>query len=174
MSKWCCICDKRGNNTAECWYKKNFIKEINREGGKWKKKYTLPMTNTQNKGYESRNKNRTPTPPRRPHLQDIPVKSSKPSNSKNQGNKTPPRNKNTTKGEVEVIEIIKQPTYNPTSSTSTCKECLKWDMRMQHTLKYQEVTKNDTNRIIKNLTETNMKLTQERDCYKRLYELNKK
>ena len=47
-------------------------------------------------------------------------------------------------------------------------------MRMQHTLKYQEETKNDTNRIIKNLTETNMKLAQERDCYKRLYELNKK
>ena len=37
MSKWCCICDKRGHNTAECWYKKNFLKEINREGGKWKK-----------------------------------------------------------------------------------------------------------------------------------------
>ena len=110
MSRWCCICDKRGHNTAECWYKKNFLKEINREGGKWKKKYTLPMTSTPNKGHESRNKNRTPTPPRRPHLQDIPVKPSKPSNSKNQGNKTPPRNKNTTKGEVEVIEIIKQPT----------------------------------------------------------------
>ena len=37
MSKWCCICDKRGHNTAECWYKKNFLKEINREGEKWKK-----------------------------------------------------------------------------------------------------------------------------------------
>ena len=33
--------------------------------------------------------------------------------------------------------------------------------------------KNDNNRIIKNLTETNMKLAQERDCYKRLYKLNK-
>ena len=174
MSKWCCICDKRGHNTAECWYKKNFLKEINREGGKWKKKYTLPISSTPNKGNEYRKKNRTPTPPRRPHLQDIPVQSSKPTNSKNQGNKTPPRNKNTTKGEVEVIELIKQPTYNPTTSTSTCKECLKWDMRMQHTLKYQEVTKNDNNKIIKSLTETNMKLTQERDCYKRLYELNKK
>ena len=75
MSKWCCICDKRGHNTAECWYKKNFLKEINREGGKWKKKYTLPITSTPNKGNESRNRNRAPTPPRRPHLQDIPVKS---------------------------------------------------------------------------------------------------
>jgi len=80
MSKWCCICDKRGHNTAECWYKKNFLKEINREGGKWKKKYTLPITSTPNKGNEYRN--RAPTPPRRPHLQDIPVQSSKPSNFK--------------------------------------------------------------------------------------------
>ena len=54
MSKWCCICDKRGHNTAECWYKKNFLKEINREGGKWKKKYTLPISSTPNKGNEYR------------------------------------------------------------------------------------------------------------------------
>ena len=135
------------------------------------KKYTLTMTITPNKENESRNKNRTPTPPRSSHLQDIPVQSSKPSNSKNQGNKTPPRNKNTTKGDVEVIELIKQPTYNPTTLTLTCKEWLKWDMRMPSTKRF---TKKDNNKIIKSLTETNMKLTQERDCYKRLYELNKK
>ena len=68
-----CICDKRGHNTAECWYKKNYLKEINREGEKFKNKLTLLMTSTQNKRNESRNKSRTPTPPRRPNLQDIPV-----------------------------------------------------------------------------------------------------
>ena len=45
-------------------------------------KYTLPITSTPNKENESRNRNRAQTPPRRPHLQDIPVQSSKPTNSK--------------------------------------------------------------------------------------------
>ena len=62
MTKWCCICDKGGHNTEECWYNKNILKEINRKGGKGKKKYTLSMTSTPNKRNESRNKNKTPTP----------------------------------------------------------------------------------------------------------------
>ena len=42
MARWCSICDKRGHITSECWYKPNYIKEISREDGKLKKKYTLP------------------------------------------------------------------------------------------------------------------------------------
>ena len=42
MTRWCSICDKRGHITSECWYKPNYIKEISREDGKLKKKYTLP------------------------------------------------------------------------------------------------------------------------------------
>ena len=71
-------------------------------------------------------------------------------------------------GEVEEIDHIKEPPHNPTASTLTCKEYLKWDMRMQHTLKYQAV-KYYNKEIIKNLN-----ATQERDCYKILFELNKK
>ena len=42
MAIWCSICDKRGHATTDCWYKPNYIKEISREDGKLKKKYTLP------------------------------------------------------------------------------------------------------------------------------------
>ena len=186
MARWCNICDQRGHNTSECWYKRNFLKEITREDGKWKKKYTLPNLEAPNKRYETRNvrepirnKSRTPTTPRRISPTPTgtrPKQKSEPSKTNNHGNKTPPRSHETKMGEVQVMEIIKQ----PTASTS-CKECLKWDMRMQHTLKYQEETRNDDKRIIKSITDENMtlrkeimKLKQERDCFKKLFEINKK
>ena len=52
---------------------------------------------------------------------------------------------------------------------------------MQHTLKYREVTRSEDKRVIRNLTEENMRLNQllkktitERDSFKNLYEVNKK
>ena len=52
---------------------------------------------------------------------------------------------------------------------------------MQHTLKYQEVTRSEDKRMIRKLTEENMRLNQllkktiiERDSFKTLYEVNKK
>ena len=46
-------------------------------------------------------------------------------------------------------------------------------MRMQQSLKYQEITRKDDKRIIKSITDENMKLRQEieklkqeRDCFK--------
>ena len=50
---WCTICDVRGHSTSECWYKpktstyNKYIKEIRKENGKLKKKYSLiPQHNT--------------------------------------------------------------------------------------------------------------------------------
>ena len=80
-------------------------------------------------------------------------------------------------GEIEVIDIIKP----STSKSSKCPECLKWDTRMQHTLKYQEVTRSEDKKVIRSLTEENMRLNQrlkrpitERDSFKNLYEVNRK
>ena len=52
---------------------------------------------------------------------------------------------------------------------------------MQHTLKYQEVTRSEDKRVIRSLTEENMRLNQrlkkiitEGDSFKTLYDVNKK
>ena len=52
---------------------------------------------------------------------------------------------------------------------------------MQHTLKYQEVTRSEDKRVIRNLTEENMRLNQllkktitERDSFENLYKVNEK
>ena len=179
MAKWCSICDKRGHITSECWYKPNYIKEIKRqEDGKLKKKYTLPSLQKSGKNVQtskhdiderSRSRSSSP-PPRQRH-------SAKPKQSQTKAGKFSPKRPTTSVGEIEVIDIIKP----STSKSSKCPECLKWDTRMQHTLKYQEVTRSEDKKVIKSLTEENMRLNQllkktitERDSFKNLYEVNKK
>ena len=72
MARWCSICDKRGHITSECWYKPNYIKEISREDGKLKKKYTLPSlqksgknTLKSNHDKDDRSRSRSSSPPPR-------------------------------------------------------------------------------------------------------------
>ena len=178
MTRWCCICDKRGHITSECWYKPNYIKEISREDGKLKKKYTLPSSQKSEKttlkskhDKDERSRSRSSSPPLRQR------QSAKPKQSQLKIGKFSPKRPTNPIGEIEVIDIIKP----STSKSSKCPECLKWDTRMQHTLKYQEVTRSDDKRVIRALTEENMRLNQllkktitERDSFKTLYEVNKK
>ena len=105
------------------------------------------------------------------------MQSVKPKQNQTKTGKFSPKRPNNPVGEIEVIDIIKP----STSKSSKCPECLKWDTRMQHTLKYQEVTRSDDKRVIRALTEENMRLNQllkktitERDSFKTLYEVNKK
>ena len=178
MAKWCSICDKRGHITSECWYKPNYIKEISREDGKLKKKYTLPSLQKSGKttikskhNTNERSRSRSSSPPPRQR------QSVKPKQNQTKTGKFSPKRPNNPVGEIEVIDIIKP----STSKSSKCPECLKWDTRMQHTLKYQEVTRSDDKRVIRTLTEENMRLNQllkrlslkEIDL-KNLYEVNKK
>ena len=72
MTRWCSICDKRGHITSECWYKPNYIKEISREDGKLKKKYTLPSLQKSGKttikskhDKDERSRSRSSSPPPR-------------------------------------------------------------------------------------------------------------
>ena len=177
MTRWCSICDKRGHITSECWYKPNYIKEISREDGKLKKKYTLPSLqkskNVQKSKHDnderSRSRSSSP-PPRQKH-------SVKQKQSQTKAEKFSPKRSPNSVGEIQVIDIIKP----STSKSSKCPECLKWDNRMQHTLKYQEVTRSEDKRVIRSLTEENMRLNQllkttitGRDSFKNLYEVNKK
>ena len=178
MTRWCSICDKRGHITSECWYKPNYIKEISREDGKLKKKYTLPSLQKSGKttikskhDTDERSRSRSSSPPPRQR------QSVKPKQNQTKTGKFSPKRPNNPVGEIEVIDIIKP----STSKSSKCPECLKWDTRMQHTLKYQEVTRSDDKRVIRALTEENMRLNQllkktitERDSFKTLYEVNKK
>ena len=165
--RWCTFCDVRGHLTSDCWYKPKHIKEIKRENGKLKKTYTISSSNKRNDvkptKHESRSKTRTPSPSKQNTRKPTGTKSKQPSNPNKQSSQV---------GEVEVVEIIKQTSSN--QKPSSCKECLKWDMRMQHSLKYQEVTRNEDKKIIKSLTEEVMRLKEEKDCYKKLYEINKK
>ena len=139
--KWCSICDKRGHITSECWYKPNYIKEIKRqEDGKLKKKYTLPSLQKSGKNVQTskhdideRSRSRSSSPPPRQR------QSVKPTQNQTKTGKISPKRPNNPVGEIEVIDIIKP----STSKSSKCPECLKWDTRMQHTLKYQEVTRSD-------------------------------
>ena len=178
MARWCSICDKRGHITSECWYKPNYIKEISREDGKLKKKYTLPslqksgkttLKSKHDKDERSRSRSSSSRPRQR--------QSVKPRQSHTKAGKFSPKRPTNSVGEIVVIDIIKP----STSKSSKCPECLKWDTRMQHTLKYQEVTRSDDKRVIRTLTEENMRLNQllkktitERDSFKTLYEVNKK
>ena len=172
------ICDKRGQITSECWYKPNYIKEISREDGKLKKKYTLPSLQKSGKtalkskhDKDERSRSRSSSPPTRQKH------SVKPKQSQTKAGRFSPKRPTTPVGEIQVIDIIKP----STSKSSKCPECLKWDSRMQHSLKYQEVTRSEDKRVIRNLTEENMRLNQllkktitERDSFKTLYEVNKK
>ena len=47
MTIWCSICDVRGHATTGSWYQPKYIKEIRKENGKPKKKYS--NTTQQNK-----------------------------------------------------------------------------------------------------------------------------
>ena len=178
MARWCSICDKRGHITSECWYKPNYIKEISREDGKLKKKYTLPSLQKSGKttlkskdDKDERSRSRSSSPPPRQRY------SAKPKQSQTRIGKFSPKRPTTSVGEQELIDIIKP----STSKSSKCPECLKWDTRMQHTLKYQEVTRSEDKRVIRSLIEENMRLNQllkktitERDSFKNLYKVNKK
>ena len=86
--------------------------------------------------------------------------------------KSPPKSPLHKSKEVEVVEVINHSPKPSTSTTKKCQECLKWNNRMAQSLHYQEVTRNEDKRIIKSLTEENQKLRDERDCYKRLFEIN--
>ena len=179
---WCNICNRGGHLTKDCWYKPNYIKEIKTENGKLKKTYTLSFSNkNQNqddkntKRIDKRSKTRTPSPDKHP------IPKSKNENQLKIGNRSIKRQQTTITGEIEIIEIIKPTQKQSKSIASKCSECLKWDMRMQHSLKYQEITRNDDKRIIKSITDENIKLRQEieklkqeRDCFKKLFEINKK
>ena len=68
-------------------------------------------------------------PPRHRH-------SVKPKQSQTNAGKFSPKIPTNPVVEIEVIDIIKPSTLK----SSKCPECLKWDTRMQHTWKYQEVT----------------------------------
>ena len=172
MARWCSICERRGHITSKCWYKPNYIKEISREDGKLKKKYALPSRKATLKsryGKDERSRSRSLSPQQR--------QSVKPKQNHTKTGKFSPKRPTNPVGEIEVIDIIKP----STSKSSKCPECLKWDTRMQHTLKYQEVTRSEDKKVIRSLTEENMRLNQllkktitERDSFKTLYEVNKK
>ena len=178
MAIWCSICDKRGHATTDCWYKPNYIKEISRENGKLKKKYALPLLQKSGKttlksrhGKDERSRSRSSSPPTKQR------QSVKPKQNHTKTGKLTPKRPTNPVGEIEIIDIIKP----STSKSSKCPECLKWDTRMQHTLKYQEVTRSEDKKVIRSLTEENMRLNQllkktitERDSFKNLYEVNKK
>ena len=178
MARWCSICDKRGHITSECWYKPNYIKEISREDGNLNKKYTLPSLQESGKttlksrhDKDERSRSRSSSPQTRQR------QSVKPKENHTKVTKFSPKRPTNPVGEIEVIDIIKP----STSKSSKCPECLKWDTRMQHTLKYQEVTRSEDKKVIRSLTEENMRLNQllkktitERDSFKTLYEVNKK
>ena len=157
MARWCSICDKRGHITSECWYKPNYIKEISREDGKLKKKYTLPSlqksgkTTLKSRHDKDERSRSTSSSPQTRQRQSV-----KPKEKHTKITKFSPKRPTNPVGEIEVIDIIKP----STSKSSKCPECLKWDTRMQHTLKYQEVTRSEDKKVIRSLTEENMRLNQ--------------
>ena len=122
MTRWCCICDKRGHITSECWYKPNFIKEISREDGKLKKKYTLPslqksgkttIKSKHNTNERSRSRSSSPRPRQR--------QSVKPKQNQTKTGKFSPKRPTNPVGEIKVIDIIKP----STSKSSKYPDCLK-------------------------------------------------
>ena len=131
MAPWCSIFDKRGHITSECCYKPNYIKEMNREDGKLKKKNTAIITKirknvqTSTHDIDERSRSRSSSPPPRQR------QSVKPKQNQTRTGKFSPKRPNNPVGEIEVIDIIKP----STSKSSKFPECLKWDTRMQLTLK---------------------------------------
>ena len=179
MARWCSICDKRGHNTYECWFKNRHLKEVSIKDGKLKKKYSLPFSNSTSRNNNdlqpSKTKNRSRSRSTSPskHIS---------SKSKDFIKKSPPRPLLQDIGaEGEIIDLTnKSKTKStPQKSFSKCEECLRWNRRMSETLAYQEITRNENKKIIKELKEINMELNekfnkaiQERDSFKKLYEIN--
>ena len=72
MAIWFIICDIRGHSTSECWYKpktstyNKYNKEIRKENGKLKKKYSLiPQHNRipiEERNTTRRSRSKSPTP----------------------------------------------------------------------------------------------------------------
>ena len=192
MARSFSFCDKRGHNTIECWYKNKHLKEISREDGKLKKKYNLPPSTSSSKNRvtihaEKRNKSRSRSPT--PYKNENPgstgsktKQSTPPINSRTYGKKSPPRpllQDIGAGGEIIDLTNKSKTKSTPQKSFSKCEECLRWNRRMSETLAYQEITRNENKKIIKELKEINMELNeklnktiQERDSFKKLYEIN--
>ena len=182
MAVWCTICDVRGHSTSECWYKpktstyNKYIKEIRKENGKLKKKYSLiPQHNRipiEGRSTTRRSRSKSPTPQKEEAVKPTGTKPKEHYAKTKHTRKSPPKSPSHKSKEVEVVEVINHSPQQSTSTTKKCQECLKWNNRMSQSLHYQEVTRNEDKRIIKSLTEENQKLRDERDCYKRLLEIN--
>ena len=177
MTRWCSFCDKRGHNTYECWYKNQHIKEIAREDGKLKKKYKLPPSYFSSKSKETRNtksRSKSPSPNKKEKARTNETKP-KPFTSRRYLQDIPGINR------PEIIDTADVTKSKPLNKPySKCEECLKWNKKMQDSLAYQEITRNEYKQIIKNLTEKNMELNQrlkkattERNSFRDLYECNK-
>ena len=182
---YCNFCQKRGHQSADCWYKNKYIKEITKKNGKLVKTYKYDNEST-------RNKRRSSSP-----IQTSITISTHHKKSKSKTHNEQKRRQSPILIQQPDIELIKeirntpsgpQPpkalSTIPSTSTSTaynrCKECVKWEIRLQHSLSANIIEKKESNRIIQKLTEETMslrdemrKMKEDRDSWKSLYN-NKK
>ena len=68
-----------------------------------------------------------------------------------------------------IKEVKPGPSNKAQSKAYKCNECIKWEIRLQHTLKENDRLK-DLDRINKSLADENEKLREERNAWKKLYE----
>ena len=169
---FCTFCKKPGHTASECWHKPRYIKEIRKENGKLKKTYYI---STEAKP-ETRLRQRSPSP--------IQARIQKPKNK--QRKECEPEKEQ----EVMLIKEIKPgPSNKEQPKAYRCSECIKWEIRLQHTLKEKDSLKDQiesikqtkhvpdnqiiNDRINKSLAEENKKLREERDAWKKLYEMKR-
>ena len=176
MAIWCSICNVRGHATTDCWYKPKYIKEIRKENGKLKKKYSITTQQNKRSNFDRNTKNRsrsrTPTPTRVETRRCRDTKPEETTTKTKNTRKSPPKSPSHKAKYVEIIEVTRLSAKPSTSTSKKCQECLKWNNRIAQSLHYQEMTRNEDKRIIKSLTEENQKLREEKDCYKRLLEIS--
>ena len=169
MARKCSFCDKRGNNTIECLYKNKHLEEISREDGKLKKKYKLPTLTSSYKNRltiqdekRNRSRRRSLSPYKNENSRSTgtkPKQSTTSINSRTYGKKSPPRpllQDIGAGGEIIDLTNKSKTKSTPQKLFSNCEECLRWNRRMSETLAYQEITRNENKKIIKELKEINM------------------
>ena len=191
---FCHYCNKQGHQTSDCWSKNKYLKEIKRnKDGKLTKRYIPRYCNRIIKNNEIEEERKYPkTDTRTNKKQNVNQRSKSPpihgtvevvkqyfykDELKPKTKQTP--KKRTVTPEIQIVreisprkspEKIKKPTMGQIKSPKNkCQDCLKWEFRLHQEMKNKDMEKIDAKRIVKSLTEENMKLRAERDSWKTLY-----
>ena len=178
---FCLYCNRPGHTSYQCWSKNKYLKEIRRnENGKLTKRYCPAYSTSNNSDFDENERKQAKEKPRTRARspKDNKVKSKSGPEKQTVILKAKPTRKLIQENEIQIVQEVqnKRPPkpldtqQAVLSGYQKCKECIKWEIRLQHVMKEKDETDFNNKKIIKSLTEETMKLRRERECWKTLYQ----